>query len=265
MNINSLIKKINKEKIILMDENDFWYFDKKQKETIIEYLKKCSCEDLAWSIPLSERYAFPIWYKLLNDYDIVKVITEQKYFRELIELKKEDYKLDKKFIGVEIILNIKETNYFTPNTDIMKLLKNSGLNFSSKMFFIIENPLLMGKILEEKIIDFNEKELLKNPYEINKYDSLLQKVLFDYKINENNKDKLFTMAKSIELFVNLGCEKVISYKCLESASTIFESEKEHYSVIIKKYCPELNILIERLNLEKKLNEKSLLKEKKTKI
>lgn len=265
MNINNLIKNINKENLILKDEDDFWYFDKNQKETIINYLKKCSYQDLAWAIPLSERYAFPIWYKLLNDHEIVKVLTEQSYFKELIELKKEDYHLDKKLGTQEIVVNIKETNYFTPNIDIMKMLKMAGLSFNNRMFLIIDNPLLMAKILQEKIIDFDEKSLLQNPYEMNKYDSLLQKILFDYKGNESNKDKLLIMAKSIELFISLGCEKVISYKCLESASTIFESEKNNYSLIIKKYCPELNNLIERLNLEKKLNEKSLLKEKKTKI
>ncbi len=50
MNINNLIKKINKENIILKDDDDFWYFDKNQKKTIINYLKKCSSEDLAWAI-----------------------------------------------------------------------------------------------------------------------------------------------------------------------------------------------------------------------
>ena len=111
----------------------------------------------------------------------------------------------------------------------MKMLKMAGLSFNNRMFLIIDNPLLMAKILQEKIIDFDEK-------------SLLQKILFDYKGNESNKDKLLIMAKSIELFISLGCEKVISYKCLESASTIFESEKDNYSLIIKKYCPELNNL-----------------------
>ena len=36
----------------------------------------------------------------------------------------------------------------------------------------------MAKILQRKIIDFDEKSLLQNPYEMNKYDSLLQKKFY---------------------------------------------------------------------------------------
>lgn len=255
MTINDIIPKEND---ILKDDNQLWYFTKEQKNKIIDYLDKCSIEDLKNVSSMGANYFVPTWYYLLNDYDIAKKLIEKENFNILLLLKNQEYK---DFIGERenayglpkpIVTNLDTTLHFTPNNDILLMLKKSGFKFKDNSFSL-NNLYRTYEIIKAGVIDFDEEFLVKNNFGIgDTQDSILQKILWSYEIKKDSKNELVEMALTIKGFVELGCKQNIQYKKLVSASKEYVSEEKNYRQIIKEYCPELDIIMEKIELGDKL-------------
>jgi hypothetical protein len=131
-------------------------------------------------------------------------------------------------------------------------LKKAGLKFKNNSFSA-DNLYRTYEIIKYGIIDFDEKYLTENIYKIGtEFNSILQKILFNYEIKKDSKEDLLEMALTINGFVELGCETEIEYKTLITASEYFVSEKKNYKEIINIYCPELNNVMQKLEFINKM-------------
>lgn len=258
MSINQIIPKENER---LKDDNQLWYFTKDQKSKILQYLETCSVEDLKDISPMGENYFIPTWYYFLNDYDIAKKMSEKELFKDLINLSEKDYKIpdrneeENQMFGrfKKVITNLNTTIYFTPNTEVLLLLKKAGFQFKNNSF-AIDNFYKTYEIIKAGVIDFDEDYLTKNIYSVgDNFDSILQKILWNYEIKKDSKSDLLEMAMTINGFVELGCRTEIRYKKLITASETFVSEKKNYKELIETYCPDLHVFMQRLDFIEKMN------------
>lgn len=271
MSINNIIPTEND---ILKDDSQLWYFTKEQKNTIINYLETCTLDDLKDVSCMSNIYYIPTWYYFLNDYDITKKLTQKEQFKDLLKLRENDYKfpevkedqeIDMMSSFKKVVTHLDTTVYFTPNNEILLLLKNAGFTFKDNSF-AQENYYRTYEIIKSGIIDFNEDYLIQNIYTIgNNPTSIIQKILFNYESKKESRHDMLNMAKAINGFVELGCTTEIQYKKLITASEYFISEKKHYKELIKEHCPELHIFMEKLDFINKMQVLGTKKQARAKI
>lgn len=255
MTINDIIPK---EKDILKDETQLWYFTKDQKSKILDYLEKCSIDDLKDVSTMGANYFIPTWYYLLNDYDIAKQLIEKENFNELLILNNKEYRefegerVNEYGLVKPIVTNLETTLQFTPNNDILLLLKKAGFKFKDNSFSL-NNLYRTYEIIKAGVIDFNEDFLIKNNFGVgDTQNSILQKILWSYEIKKDSKNDLVEMALTIKGFVELGCTQNIQYKKLISASKEYVSEEKNYRELIKEHCQELDRVMEKFELGEKM-------------
>lgn len=267
MSINNIIPKSNE---ILKDENELWYFTKSQKTKILNYLTDCSIEDLKFVSEMGENYLIPTWYYFLNDYEISKKLIEKENFKILLNSKPEDYKIpedktiNKYGFPKQTLIHLNTTIYFTPNNEILVLLKNQGFKFIENTL-TIDNFYRTYEIIKAGIIEFNENNLIENIYFKDNYESIIEKILSSYNTKKNSTNDLIEMSKAINGFVELGCKTQIKYKSLINAKDYFISEEKDYKTIIKEYCPDLDNVMEKIKFIEKMNTLGNVKNSKKKI
>ena len=255
MRINDLFQK---KEGIFNDDNNLYYFSEIKKQEIIKFIDNAKLDDFLYVADLSDTTIIPTWYYLLNDYDVASSFINRKDFILITEQKKDNYSFENRLQNYnnsneKIFFNKLDSQImFINDYRVMKMIVNKGFKFKDVILDISINNLSKTlDLLENKVFEFDENLLIKSGYSSIQYVSIIEKLLNDYQSKKDSQNELLLMAKGIKRLIDLGANENTCYTRLVTSVIYDRSEFDNYKNIIKKYCPELHIFLERLEIEEK--------------
>jgi hypothetical protein len=256
MSLNNNFPTIDK----IIENDGLIIFTKQQRNKIKNFIKICELESFkdTMSFISNKMYTIPTWYYLISDREILNELVKRKDIKKLINLKYND-EINK--TNKCLLDNLPNMYYMFGEISNMKLLKDYGLVIDFDIFKgIINQSYIAYQIFKEGILEFDEDKILKHSKAFINFlnkdkdnDNLLTDILFLAESNKDDEKKLMEIYNSMRGFEKLGAKTTIKFKKLRTISEWMYSEEAYYKEIINKYCPELKIIMEKVDLNEKLN------------